>query len=99
MAKYIVTSEAHGDIDEIFAFISADNFEAAIKFYDRLLEVFRMLGENPFAGRERDELREGFRGFPEGNYLVFYRKWADKIAIARVIHGARDLDDFSFEYT
>ena len=93
MAKYIVTREAQNDLDEILAFISADDFDAAIKFYNRLLDLFRMLGENPFAGRVRDELKDGLRSFPEGNYLVFYRKWSDKIAIARVIHSARDLDE------
>lgn len=93
MAKFIVTSEAQGNIDEILAYIAADNFEAAITFYDRLLDVFRMLGENPKAGREREELQEWLRSFPFGNYLIFYRKWTDKIAIARVIHTSRDLDE------
>ncbi len=93
MAKYIVTSEAEEDIDEILAYISADNFEAAIRFYDRLLDLFRILGENPKAGRERIELQEGLRSFPEKDYLIFYRRWAGNIAIVRVLHSARDLDE------
>lgn len=93
MAKFILTREAEDDIDEILAFISADNFEVAIVFYDRLLNLFRMLGENPMAGRERVELLEGLRSFPEGDYLIFYRRWSGKIAIARVLHSARDLDE------
>ena len=93
MARYIVTREAEVDIDEILAYIAADDFEAALTFYDRLLDLFRMLAENPNAGRVRPELQDGLRCFPERNYLIFYRGWAGKIAIARVIHSARDLDE------
>lgn len=52
-----------------------------------------MLAGNPKAGRERLELKEGLRSFPEGNYLILYRSCAGKIAIVRVIHSARDLDE------
>jgi len=93
MANYIVTRAADEDIDEILAYIAADNFEASFIFYDRLLELFRMLADNPAAGRERPELQEGLRSFPNGSYLIFYRRWAGKIAIARVLHSARDLGE------
>jgi toxin ParE1/3/4 len=93
MAKYIVTREAEDDIDEILAYIAADNFEAALRLYNRFLELFEILADNPGAGRERSELKEGMRSFPEGNYLIFYRTWAGKISITRVLHGARDLDE------
>ncbi len=97
MAKYIVTSEAQADIDEILAYISTDNFDAAIRFYDRLLDLFSMLGENPKSGRERGDITEGLRSFPESNYLIFYRVWAGNVAIARVIHGSRDIDEMFSE--
>ncbi len=93
MAKFIVTRAANEDISEILAYVSDDNFEAAIALYDRLTEIFRMLGENPMAGRERAELQEGLRSFPDASYLIFYRKWANKVAITRVLHSARDLDE------
>lgn len=93
MAKYIVTPDAEEDIDEIMAYIAEENFDAAATFYDRLLELFRMLADNPGAGRQRAEIRDGLRSFPKGNYLIFYRIWAGQVAIARVLHSARDLDE------
>ncbi|HMJ07394.1 MAG TPA: type II toxin-antitoxin system RelE/ParE family toxin [Pyrinomonadaceae bacterium] len=93
MGKHIVTREAEEDIDEILAYIALDNFDASLAFYDRLKGLFAMLADNWKAGRERPELKEDIRSFPEGNYLVFYRMWAGKIAIVRVIHAARDLDE------
>ena len=93
MAKPIITPEAEEDIEEILAYIARDDFEASVNLYVHMTDVFEMLGENPFAGRVRDELKEEMRSFPFGSYLIFYRIWAGKIAIARVLHCARDLDE------
>jgi toxin ParE1/3/4 len=93
MGKYIITREAEQDIDEILIYIAADNIDAALAFNERLTHLFEMLAENPKAGRERPELKEDLRSIPEGNCLIFYRKWAREIAIVRVLHGARDLEE------
>ena len=93
MAKYSLARRAQQDIDEILIYISDDDVDAAILFSDRLTELFEMLAENPKAGRERPELKEEMRSFPTGNYVIFYRIWAGKVAIVRVLHGARDLDE------
>ncbi len=93
MANYIITSSAERDIDEILRFIAVDDLDAAIAFFDRLIDRFEMLAENPRAGRDRTELKHDLRSFPEGNYPVFYREWAGIVAIVRVLHGARDLDE------
>jgi toxin ParE1/3/4 len=93
MPKYIITDEAEDDIDEILAYIAEDNFEAALDVYSRFLEVFKMLANNPNAGRLRTELNETWRSFPVGNYLIFYRLWARDVSITRVLHSARELDE------
>lgn len=43
-------------------------------------------------GRSREELAPGLRSFPVARYVVFYRTGHRGIEIARVLHGARDLD-------
>ncbi len=93
MASYIITPNAEKDIDEVLLFIAADNINAAITFNERLNKCFELLADNPKIGRERPELKQDLRSFPEGNYLVFYREWSGIVAIARVLHGARDLDE------
>ncbi|MBK9216718.1 MAG: type II toxin-antitoxin system RelE/ParE family toxin [Chloracidobacterium sp.] len=93
MARYIVSSEAEQDITEIVLFIAEENVDAAIGLKDRFHKVFDVLVDNPRAGRERDELAEGLRSFPVGSYIVFYRLWAGDIAIARIIHAARDFNE------
>ena len=93
MANYVISRPAQTDIDEIVAYIAEDNLDAALAFEARLTQLFRMLANNPKSGRERPELMEGLRSFPAGSYLIFYRMWAGKIAVVRVLHGARDLDE------
>lgn len=93
MARFIVTSEAEEDINEILIYIASDNFDAAIALYERFVEIFKILAENHLAGRERSELKDGWRSFPIDNYLIFYRSWAGSVAITRILHSSRDLDE------
>ncbi len=93
MPKYIITHQADEDINEILAYIAPDNFDAEMKLFDRLVALFEMLADHRCAGRERPELKEDLHSFPEGNYLIFYRLWAGNVAIVRVIHGSRDLEE------
>jgi len=93
MTRPIITPEAEEDINEILFYIAKDNFDASVTFYARLMNLFETLIANPSAGRERPDLNDGLRSFPFGNYLIFYRLWAGEVAITRVIHAARDLDE------
>ena len=43
-------------------------------------------------GRRRDELKKGLRSFPVKKYVVFYFIIDDGVKIARVLHGAQDID-------
>lgn len=57
---------------------------------NRIQEALDLLARNPKAGPRRDDLEQGLRFYPIGNYLVFYFPAEDGITVARVIHGARN---------
>jgi toxin ParE1/3/4 len=80
------------DLDSIWSFIAADDIQAADRQINRIGEVFQMLVENPFAGRERPELRKDLRSFPVGSYVVFYVPLSDGIEVARVMNSRQDID-------
>jgi len=88
---YRLTAPARRDVHEIWSYIADDNEPAADRLIDNLIRRFRLLGENPAAGRVRDELRQGYRSFPVGEYLIFYRIGAPGVQIMRILHGRRDL--------
>ncbi len=65
--------------------------ETADRLIDRLTDSFAMLARTPHAGRRREDVGEGVRSFPSGNYLIYYRKpTRGRVQILRVIHGRRD---------
>jgi toxin ParE1/3/4 len=80
------------DLDSIWSFIAADSVGAADRQVARIGEIFEMLMQNPFAGRQRPELQQHLRSFPVGTYVIFYIPLPDGIEIVRVMHGRLDID-------
>lgn len=89
---------AKRDLQAHFAYIAEDNEGAAFRFLSAAEESFHDLARNPLMGvacRLRGQRAKGFRrwrvkGFE--NYLIFYRRIGGGVEIARVMHGARDLE-------
>ena len=92
MATYRLTRRARQDVLRIWRRIADDNEPAADRFIDLLTHHFRLLGDFPQAGRRRDQLRSGYRSFPVGEYLIFYRITEPGVQIMHVVHGRRDLE-------
>jgi toxin ParE1/3/4 len=89
-----LTARARRDILRIWAYIADDNESAADRFVDLRMQQFQTLGHSPRIGRQRDELRAGYRSFPVGEYLILYRIGEPGVRIMHVVHGRRDLDTF-----
>ena len=78
-------------MEEIALYLFDLNPIAANSFLDALKETCELLVEHPQLGRRRQELADGLRSFPIGNYLIFYTIDKDGVDIVRIIHGNRDL--------
>ncbi len=86
--------KAEEDIAEIALYIAADNPRAAQTWIDSIQSLCRRIGEMPGIGAPRPEFAEGLRIAPLGKYLVLYIEAAGHADILRVIHGARDPDNW-----
>lgn len=52
----------------------------------------RMLADNAEAGTACDYIKAGYRKFPGGSHIIFYRKLPnDRIEIVRVLHKRMDV--------
>jgi toxin ParE1/3/4 len=78
---------ALADLDEIFAYIAADNRAAAARLVSRIEDVATRICANPYIGEATRDPR--FRRFPVGNYLIVYETTTDEVIIHYVRHGAR----------
>lgn len=94
MARFVLTTEARQDLDEIWQYIAAENEVAADKVIAEIIKRFPRLAEYPEMGRERSELGTFIRSFPVGRYVIFYRPGELGIAVIRILHGSRDIESF-----
>jgi len=78
---------ALADLEEIFAYIAADNPEAAARLVARIEEVTARIAASPYIGEATR--KSGFRRFPVGNYLIVYEVGEDEVVVHYVRHGAR----------
>lgn len=83
---------AADDLLQLWVYVARDDLEAADRLLDRIDEVCARLADRPELGRSREELADGLRSFPVARYVIFYRASDEGIEVARVLHGARDLD-------
>lgn len=88
-----VAPQAQADIDDIayYVFVESGSIEIADRLIESITTRFALLGTHPRAGRRRDDLRPGMRGFPVGEYVILYRIEGSHALILRVIRGSRDL--------
>lgn len=93
MPVVLLRPRAQDDITEIWGYIADDSELHADAFVDRLDAKFQLLARQPGLGRAREELSPGLRSFPVGRYVIFYEPISDGIAIVRVLHSARDIDE------
>ena len=92
MKRIRVAAPAEEDLDEIWHYIAKNSgsIDIAVGVIDSITGAFPLLAHAPEAGTKRDEIDAGVRGFPVGNYIIYYRESGAYIVIARVIHGMRD---------
>ena len=82
------TAQAH--LDAIYAYISNDSSEYALRMVDRLTRRSQQIADVPLSGRrvpeyDIDQIREVI----EGPYRIIYHIKADQIDVLAVLHGAR----------
>jgi toxin ParE1/3/4 len=98
------TPAAVDDLDEIFSYISNDNYVAAEKLLEKLNIQINALADFSNLGSVLSEekytlVERGFRFIVVHPYLVFYKIVEDGIIVYRILHGRRDylrelFDDF-----
>ncbi|MFC3552495.1 type II toxin-antitoxin system RelE/ParE family toxin [Lysobacter cavernae] len=94
MRHFDLTRSAQADLRSIARFTQSRwgvrQRNAYLKEVD---QVFRSLAKNPLMGRACDEIREGYRKFPHGAHVIYYKQPSeDELLIVRVLHATMDVD-------
>ncbi len=94
MKPFVLTQKAKADMKEIAKFTmrrwGREKRNLYLKEFD---EAFFLLAERPSIGKLCDEIRKGYRKFPQGSHIIFYTQ-IDKtrINIIRILHKNMDVD-------
>ena len=91
MTPCVIAPLAQTDLDEIWDYIANDNPSAADRLLAAFHEKFLLLSRHPLLGQSREELRAEIRSLSVGQYVVYYRVRENRVHIARVLHGYRDV--------
>ncbi len=89
--RLVISRDAETDLILIWVYHAEKSERAAQRIRNEIASRYDLLLEHPRMGRSREEVRAGFRSFPVGNYVIFYRELEDGIEIVRVLHGAQDV--------
>jgi toxin ParE1/3/4 len=62
-------------------------------YISALFDAFSRLAKTPQIATTADELRQGYRKFPQGSHVIFFRSsHSHSIEIIRVLHKRMDTD-------
>jgi toxin ParE1/3/4 len=95
--QIIVRPKASQDLDDHFAYIAENNFEAALQFFDSVRSSIAQLARMPGIGSpypvENPRL-QGLRKWAVKDfrkYLIFYVEQDDAIEVLRILYATQDI--------
>jgi plasmid stabilization system protein ParE len=95
MKRYVLSTAAELDLDEIWDYIAQDSIKAADRWAGKLFDAFETIARNPGIGHKREDLTScPVLFWPVSSYLIVYRTKGNRVEIVGVTHGARDIPSF-----
>ncbi len=94
MPIYKISSKAKDDLLEIGRFTQKEWGTIKRNHYLKQLDdCFTQIAENPQLGIKIDFITGGYRKFPQGSHLIFYKlSDSDTVEIIRVLHKSMDVE-------
>ena len=93
MTRAIFTPRARTDLDDIWDYTAQRwGIDQAERYLRRIAEAAELIAETPGRGRSCDHVREGYRKYPVGSHVIFYRETGGNIDVVRILHQQMDFD-------
>ncbi len=92
MKPFALTRTALDDLRQIARFSERQwGVERRNRYLAQIDATFHALGENPELGAACDDIAPGYRKFPQGSHLIFYRSGrSSRIEVVRILHKRMD---------
>ncbi|WP_066018157.1 type II toxin-antitoxin system RelE/ParE family toxin [Endozoicomonas atrinae] len=94
MNTFELTRKAVSDLKDIARYIIKRWGRLQRNHYLKQLDdTFHRLAESPMTGKPCDNIRPGYRKFPQGSHIVFYRQIGlTHIQVVRILHKSMDVE-------
>ena len=96
--RIIIQPKASQDLDDHFAYIAENNFEAALQFFDSARSTIAQLAKMPGIGSPYSTKNPRLQGLRKWavkdfrKYLIFYFERDNAIEVVRILYAARDIN-------
>jgi toxin ParE1/3/4 len=93
--RYIISEKATEDLEQIWRHTYFQWSESqADKYYNLLIDKIEFIAQNAAIGRRIDDIKTGYRYFPAGSHVIFYKISEDSIVtIIRILHRRMDIPE------
>lgn len=94
MKVFELTQEAKNDLRKIARYTEKRWGRVQRYLYVKQFDdVFHLLAETPSVGKKCEYIKIGYRKFPQGSHIIFYRETTkNKITIIRILHKNMDVE-------
>jgi toxin ParE1/3/4 len=94
MKPFALTRTAQADLRSIAIFTEGrwgvEQRNVYIKQFD---DAFHLLAASPSLGKNCDDIMPGYRKFPQGSHVIFYKDATDSvIEVIRILHQSMDVE-------
>lgn len=97
MTYFSVTRAAKNGLVGIAKFTQQHwGVEQRDRYLAQLDSRFYRLAGNPELGKQCDYIKPGYRKFPVGSHVIYYRICSNRIEIIRVLHKRMDVSESVF---
>jgi len=88
---YRLRERARNDLEEIWRYTyHIWGLKQADTYLNSIIDRCEWLAENPLLGKRRDDLRRGYRCFPEGSHMIYYVVDAQVVNVIGILHQNMD---------
>jgi toxin ParE1/3/4 len=93
MTSYVLSHRALADIEEIWDYTERRWDADQAERYSRVLkEGIEQVVRDSRRGRPCDHIRPGYRKYPIGSHVLFFRVLEERIEIVRILHQRMDFE-------
>lgn len=93
MKLFALTHKAKDDLRSIALYTEAQwGVAQRNRYLKQFDDTFHTLGKNPALGKSCDDILPGYRKFPEGSHIIFYKEGTTTaIEVIRILHKSMDV--------